>query len=99
MIETYEQYASLKSIIADCEAKLETLKPQILADMQSNDSLPVEAGNGVFSVRTTRTWQYSPELTADEKRVKESKKLEEQSGAAQIKSESATVFFTPSKVK
>lgn len=91
--QKYEQYAILKGLIAEKESELEDLKAELIADMAENENKPLDLECGEFTIRTTRSWQHTPELVALEKQIKETKAEEIAKGKAVLKSETAALYF------
>ena len=92
----FTEYAELKMQIAELEAKCDALKPELL--MQIPEDAKIDAGVGVFSLSSRKTWRYSQETTDLEKEVKERKKEEEQTGVAESVDGEMFVVFKARKM-
>lgn len=78
-----EQYAKIKSEIKLLEEKADELNPQILEMMQAEEVGEIAIGDlGKLTIGSRRTWKYSNEVKELEIKLKEEKKLEEQTGKA-----------------
>lgn len=82
--ETLKQYADLKSQVSKLEDQMEALKPEVMDIIESvnPDDKTVETDFGSFTVVQKRKYEYSDEIVALEKDVKERKKAEEATGDA-----------------
>lgn len=94
--DVIEQYASLKSIIADCEDKLELIKADVITALKSSDCIPMTE-HGSFKFQNRLTYEYTPETMELERQVKATKKEEEMTGVATIKGETEILVFTATK--
>lgn len=94
----YEDYAELSRQKAHIEAKLDELKPLIMADMEKNKVDSFAQPFGTFSVRSTATYKYSEGITALEDMLSQAKEGERDSGKAQVE-EKASLRFQAAKAK
>lgn len=87
------EYARIKSDIKLLEEKADELNPQVLEVMEANKVEEVEVSDlGKLSLGSRRTWKYSKEIQEEEAKVKEHKKLEEQTGEANYTEKSYIIF-------
>ena len=92
--DLFGRYSFLYSKKAAIEAELKELNQQILLQMTDIDS--VDLKNGKFTKVKRKTYQYTEATSIMEAKIKEHKKLEEQSGLATF-TESEYLRFTPAK--
>lgn len=88
-----KQYAEAKEKIAVLEKVVDGLKPQVI-EMFSDYQMPaLDTEFGMFTMRVTKKWSYSPRIEAMETKLKAEKAKEQINGDA-VASESQTVAFT-----
>lgn len=91
--DTLNEYAKIKSEIKLLEAKADELNPKVLEVMQTSEVEEIAIGDmGKLSLASRRTWKYSKNLQAAEKALKESKKIEEQTGKADYVEKHYVIF-------
>ena len=91
------RYLSLKAERKRLDAELKALEPAIFAALLDEDGSTFDAGGLTLSVRTRRTYEYSPAVDALSAELKALKTYEEKAGvAACIR---ATGYVTVSKVR
>lgn len=93
--DVLEQYASLKSIIADCEKKLEEIRPEVLELVLSAGGKTIP--EGTFSIMRKPSYEYSEATMTMEIDLKAKKKEEEMEGIATIKGETEILTFKKAK--
>jgi hypothetical protein len=88
------EYADAKLTARELEARIKDLKPAVLAALTRvhAEDTPVQAPEGVLSLRPRRKWTYSPELEAEMERVKKAQKFEEATGAATFETQYDVYF-------
>lgn len=88
-----QDYAELKLQIKELEEKADELNPQILELMQESEVEEIAIGDiGKVSLGSRRSWKYTVKVQEDEKALKELKKLEEQTGAADYTEKQYIIF-------
>lgn len=91
--DTLNKYAEIKADIKNLESKAEELNPQVLEIMQVQDVEELTLGDiGKLTLASRRTWKYSTATTAAEKALKETKKIEEQTGKADYTEKHYVIF-------
>lgn len=77
----FERYASLKLQIFALEEEMESLQPDLLAEIP--DDTPVELENiGTFSLGKRKKWTFPQNVEETRTKLKEEEKLSQQTGTA-----------------
>jgi len=93
--ELFNEYEELKREIATLEARVEEIKPELLAEIP--EGAKIDTGTGIFSTSSRKKWTYSDETTAAEKELKEKMKEEEQLGIATAEEGTPFIVFKAKK--
>lgn len=91
--DTLNEYAKIKAEIKLLEGKADELNPKVLEVMQLQDVEELTLGDvGKLILGSRRTWKYTKATSDLEKRVKEQKKIEEQTGKADYTEKHYVIF-------
>jgi len=93
--ELFDEYEELKREIATLEARVEEIKPDLLAEIP--EGAKIDTGTGIFSTSSRKKWTYSEETTEAEKQLKEKMKEEEQLGIATAEEGTPFIVFKAKK--
>lgn len=93
--ELFNEYEELKREIATLEARVEEIKPELLAEIP--EGAKIDTGTGIFSTSSRKKWTYTEETTAMEKELKEKMKEEEQLGLATCEEGTPFIVFKAKK--
>lgn len=91
----FTEYEELKRAIAELEEKCDVIKPQLVTLIPPDSK--IDSGTGIFTLSSRKVWKYSDELTSLEKKVKDMKKEEEQTGVAECTDGEPFVVFKAKK--
>lgn len=81
--ETFNHYCDLMDAKRDLEAKIETLKPELMAEMDKAGKDEVAVGDrGVITIALRRTYKYPPSVVKIEESLKQAKVEAEAKGEA-----------------
>lgn len=89
---TLQRYADIKILIKNLEEEQDTLNPQVMEIMNENEVDELKTEQGKFCKSSRRKWKYSDDLQAREDNLKDSKKIEEQTGVAEYTENFFVVF-------
>jgi hypothetical protein len=79
-----EEYIELKRIIKESTARLEELQEELKTSIEVGKKTPEVNGGVIYHMEGKAKFIYTPALVEMEKSLKEKKKLEEQTGVAQL---------------
>lgn len=85
MANLYALYSALDRELKKLEEEKETLRSQIISDLQSQSVDKVETDYGTFTVAHRVSYTYTDKVKALEEKVKLAKVKEEQKGLAEAK--------------
>lgn len=96
-----QKYVEIRSKIADLEAELEPIKKEVEELVIESENMNLETQFGEFKMVYVPKWEYSENLTSEEKKIKEKIKLlkrkEEIDGVAQKVTDGGRLVFTKKK--
>ena len=84
-VDDFDSYLALRDQIALLQAKLEAMKPAVVAALAQQGGRLVHSGYE-FCVRSRVTYEYSEAVAAAEEACRKLKREEEKSGAARVRS-------------
>jgi len=91
-----ERYVELRKQIAELEAQLEELKPQVVEHVHEYGD-KVKFGDYVLRSQVTRSWTYTAAVDDLKKQLTEKRREEVAQGIAQLKKETRFVIMTSLK--
>jgi len=91
-----ERYVELRKQIAELEAQLEELKPQVVEHVHELGD-KVKFGDYVLRSQVTRSWTYTAAVDELQKQLTETRREEVAQGVAQLKKETRFVILTSLK--
>lgn len=86
------EYITLKLEITEREARAESIKPQIIEEMQKEEADQLDHASGTLLLQSRRTWTYPEDIQVVEQELKENKKKSEQIGEATYIEKPVLVF-------
>ncbi len=93
-----ELYASYKTAVAEYEAKMNELKPEIIEMMEKEEAEKVNTDFGTFTLMQNRKWAFSEEVESVRIELKEKETKEKADGTATYE-ETPVLKFTSKKDK
>lgn len=96
MKELFEEYAQIKLQLAELEERRRELETQVLDELDSTGGR-YEMSVGTFSSYGRKVWKYSANVDRLKTHLSETKKLEEQTGTAELQKVTNVLTFTPTK--
>lgn len=94
----FEEYAALKNEEKEIAAKIDKLKPAMMAEIDQTEEKAVTTPFGNFSITTRKTYKYSPAIKVAQEAVDNMMNDEVATGKATF-TESRSVRFEVPKVK
>ena len=89
-VEVFSRYEALKRIIADAEAELDELKPEVVRFVPEGSD--VETEHGTFLIQSRATWKFSKDHEEKKKNLKELEEEEKAKGVAKATYQSILVY-------
>lgn len=96
MNEIFEEYAQIKTQLAELEERRKELETQVLDELDSYGGR-LEISTGSFSSYGRKVWKYSASVDRLKAHLSEQKKAEEQEGIAELQKVTNVLTFTPTK--
>lgn len=94
MENIYSKYASLREQRDSIEAKLSTVGEAIVSDLLEHNELEADTDNGIFRLRTNKTWKYTKKVEMFSSRLMLMKRTEEVTGKAKVEKSTVSLVYT-----